>query len=285
MTDLQGAAVRNAFTVDVEDYFHVEAFANVIKPEDWDHYPQRVEGNTMRILDILGKYGVKGTFFVLGWVAERVPGLVKRIAGEGHEVACHGYSHQPLSRMTPDEFRQDLRKSKEILEGISGCSVKGYRAPTFSITPGREWAFTILAEEGLLYDSSVFPIRHDNYGWPDFPRHAVKRKEGIVEIPMSTVRVLGINLPFSGGGYLRIFPLSFIKACYRHVNLSEGKPAILYIHPWEVDPDQPRIPARRLSAFRHYTNLRGMEARLRSLLRDLSFGRLDEMVARMAVTA
>ena len=285
MTDLQGATVRNAFTVDVEDYFQVEAFANVIRPEDWSNYPQRVEGNTIRILDILGNCGVKGTFFVLGWVAEKFPGLVKRIAGDGHEVACHGFSHQPLNRMTPDGFRQDLRKSKEILEEISGCSVNGYRAPTFSITPGREWAFTILAEEGFLYDSSVFPICHDNYGWPDFPRHAVKRKEGIVEIPMSTVRVLGINLPFSGGGYLRIFPLPFIKACYRHVNLSEGKPAILYIHPWEVDPDQPRIHTRPLSAFRHYTNLRGMEAKLRSILGDFSFGRLDEFLGAVEIPA
>ena len=280
MIELQESNVRNAFTVDVEDYFHVEAFANVIRPEDWNNYPQRVEGNTIRILENLGNYGVKGTFFVLGWVAEKFPGLVKRIAGDGHEVACHGYSHQPLSRMTPDEFRQDIRKSKEILEGISGCSVKGYRAPTFSITPGREWAFTILAEEGFLYDSSVFPIRHDNYGWPDFQRHAVSREEGVVEIPISTVRILGVNLPFSGGGYLRLFPLVLTRAGFRRVNGLENKPVVLYVHPWEFDPDQPRIKSSLKSRFRHYCNLDHMEEKVRYLLECFRFCPMREILER-----
>jgi len=271
--------VRNAFTVDVEDYFHVETFSGVIRQTEWGNYPLRVERNTDRLLEILGEFRVKGTFFVLGWVAEKTPRMVERIGSEGHEVACHGYSHQPIYRMTPEEFRSDLRKSKGILENITGHSVKGYRAPTFSITQEREWALWILAEEGFLYDSSVFPVRHDRYGWTAFPRGIVEWGGKITEFPISTLRLLGANLPFSGGGYLRLLPYRVIRTAFRRVNARENKPVVLYVHPWEIDPEQPRVPVRGFSSFRHYVNLDTTECKLRCLLEDFSFGRMDEILA------
>jgi polysaccharide deacetylase family protein (PEP-CTERM system associated) len=275
----EGRKVRNAFTVDVEDYFQVEAFSRLIREEEWETYPFRVERNTGRLLDTLDEFGVKGTFFVLGWVGERAPGLVRRIVSRGHEVASHGYSHRSLARMTPEEFRTDIRKGKGILEDIGGQPVKGYRAPTFSITQDRTWALRVLAEEGFLYDSSVFPIHHDRYGWTGFPREVVHWEGRIHEIPMSTVRLLGANLPFSGGGYLRLLPYAVVRAAFRNVNGRERKPVVLYVHPWEIDPGQPRIPIGGLSAFRHYVNLAGTERKLRRLLGEFPFGRMDELLA------
>jgi polysaccharide deacetylase family protein (PEP-CTERM system associated) len=270
--------IRNAFTVDVEDYFHVEAFSGVIRQSEWEKYPPRVERNTHRLLDILDEFGVKGTFFVLGWVAERASGVLQRIVSDGHEIACHGYSHRPLNRMTPEEFRADLRQSKGILENITGHSVSGYRAPTFSITQDNQWALTVLAEEGFLYDSSVFPIHHDRYGWTSFPRTIVRWEGKINVFPISTLRVLGVNLPFSGGGYLRVLPYWLIRESFRRVNCRENNSVVLYVHPWEIDSAQPRVPIHGFSSFRHYVNIGSMEFKLRRLLDDFSFGRMDDVL-------
>lgn len=262
--------VRNVFSVDVEDYFHVEAFADVVPRTSWDGYPLRVEDNTRRLLDLLDERGIDATFFILGWVADRCPGLVREIVARGHEVACHSYWHRLVYGMTPEEFRADTRRAKDVIEQAAGCAVTGYRAPSYSITARSLWALGILAEEGFGYDSSIFPIRHDVYGIPDAPRAPwqVSTAGGsLVEYPISTFRVAGAtNLPVGGGGYLRLLPFWYTRFGFNRVR-AENLPLIAYVHPWEVDPDQPRIPGRLRSRLRHYTNLNKTLARLSALLR------------------
>lgn len=268
----------NALTIDVEDYFHVTAFERHIKSEEWDTYPLRVEDNTMRILDMLDEFGVRATFFVLGWVAERLPLLVKEIHGRGHEIACHGYAHQLIYRLTPQEFRLDVSRAKMILEDICGEHVHGYRAPSYSITAKSLWALDILVEEGFSYDSSIFPITHDLYGIPGgkrFPHEISTHAGKIKEFPISTylVNVGGwrSHVPIAGGGYLRLIPAALVALAIRAINIREKQPAVVYFHPWEIDPRQPRIKAGLKSCFRHYLNLERMEQKIRHLLTNFSF--------------
>jgi polysaccharide deacetylase family protein (PEP-CTERM system associated) len=275
----------NALTIDVEDYFQVTAFERRIARAEWGNYPLRVDRNTRRILDLLAEYGLKGTFFVLGWVAERLPGLVREIRAGGHEIACHGYGHELVYRIGPDRFRSDVRAAKALLEEISGERVDGYRAPSYSITARSPWALDILIEEGFNYDSSIFPIHHDTYGIPDAPRfpHEIQRPAGAIrEFPLSTLAV-GFGgrewrLPIAGGGYLRLLPAGFIGRGIRRINEREGKPAVLYFHPWEIDPGQPRIRAGLKSRCRHYLNLHGTEGKLRKLFGMVRFGTMREVL-------
>ena len=273
----------NALTVDVEDYFHVKAFAQQIHPTDWDRYPRRVEQNTERILNILGQEGVKATFFVLGWVAEKCPGLVKRILELGHQIGCHGYAHQAIYEGSYDQFRQDLRRAKNVIENISGRALRSYRAPSYSITSKTLWAFRVLVEEGFLYDSSIFPIVHDLYGIPDAPRFPHVRVLGsgqrITEFPASTLRIFGKNIPIAGGGYFRLTPYVLTAAAIRKVNRQEMQPVMVYLHPWELDPDQPRINSTWRSRFRHYQNLHSTESKLKNLINDFSFSTMEEVLA------
>ncbi len=267
-------SVVNAISCDLEDYFQVESLRGVVPRERWESMPPRLEHNAERVLALLDEAGVRATFFVLGWCAERLPGLVKRIAEAGHEIASHGYSHLMITEQEPEEFRSDVRRAKALLEDLSGQPVLGYRAPTFSITERTLWAVDILAEEGYAYDSSIFPIRHDRYGIPTAPRHLHVRRgrngASLVEFPPTTVRVLGCNLPVAGGGYLRLLPVGLVVRALRSVN-RQGWPAIVYFHPWELDPEQPRLPVRGLSRFRHYVNLHRTAAKLRFLLARLPF--------------
>lgn len=263
----------NILTIDVEDYFQVENFKKVIKFSDWDKYETRVVRNTEKILDILEKAGTKGTFFILGWVAERNPELVKRIHQNGHEVASHGYAHQTVYSQSEEEFRIDLKKSKSILESIIKTHVLGYRAPSYSITKKSEWALDVLREEGFKYDSSIFPIYHDHGGLPGANRYPYKiynHQDYMWEFPISTMKMLKQNIPFSGGGYFRLLPYNFIKSAIKKIN-REGFPVIVYIHPWELDPGQPRIRANRLSTFRHYVNISKTEGKFKKLLDDFQF--------------
>lgn len=374
----------NILTIDLEDYFQVHAFSRVIRYEDWDKFGCRIERNTDRLLDILNvvtqnskldhsityslnnslTQRVKATFFVLGWIAERYPGLVRRIQKEGHEIACHGYAHQLVYTQSRDEFRQDIKRAKSILEDITGSEVIGYRAPSYSITNKSQWAFEVLVEEGFKYDSSIFPIRHDFYGMPDAPRfpfvvslsgnsnvefsvlnfefntaslnngntaapnnsltHSlinpssdvsepqhgstaalnnsltqspnnsipnnskfiiqnsklnVQNSPFIIEFPISTVKVFGQNFPISGGGYFRLLPYSIIRKAFRSINKKEQKPFIFYLHPWEIDPEQPRVNGlSSRSKFRHYVNLDKTEERFRRLLKDFNFSSVKEIM-------
>jgi polysaccharide deacetylase family protein (PEP-CTERM system associated) len=268
-------ATLNAMTVDVEDYFHVSVFDGVVPRSRWETLESRVERNTDRLLEIFAETSVKATFFVLGWVAERHPGLVGRIAAQGHEVASHGYAHRLVYDLTPSNFRDDVKRSKDLLETAAGRSVDGYRAPSYSVTPRSLWALDILIDEGYRYDASIFPIHHDRYGIPLSPRHPywLNRQAGsIIEAPGSTVRWGFMNFPVAGGGYFRIFPYAWTKWGIGRLNRQEQRPAIFYMHPWEIDPDQPRLSAGMLSRFRHYRNLSKTEGRLRQLLADFSFG-------------
>jgi polysaccharide deacetylase family protein (PEP-CTERM system associated) len=266
---------RNIFSVDVEDYFHVEAFSDIVQPSTWGTYASRVETNTLRLLDLCDQWGVTGTFFILGWVADRNPELVRRIVARGHEPACHSYWHRLIYSLSPAEFREDTRRAKDCIEQAAGEPVYGYRAPSFSITAKSKWAPNVLAELGFQYDSSVFPIRHDTYGVPDAPRapFVIPTLGGdLIEYPMSTFRFRsGPNLPVGGGGYLRILPYWYTALGFRRVH-QEGGAVITYIHPWEIDPDQPRLPARVKSRLRHYTNLTKTTERLSQLVREHSFG-------------
>ncbi len=271
----------NAMTVDVEDYFQVSVFDHSVRRSDWETFDRRVEENTARILDLFESTGVQATFFVLGWVAEHCPALVRRIAAAGHEIASHGYGHRLVYEMTPDSFRDDVRRSKALLESATGRPVAGYRAPSFSVVATSLWALDVLLDEGFEYDASIFPVRHDRYGMPGTPRHPyrVRRTGGcLIEAPGSTVRVGPVNVPVAGGGYFRILPYSWTRWGIGRINRTEKRPAIFYIHPWEVDPDQPRLPASRLGRFRHYRNLAHTEARLRRLLSDFRFGSLAEVL-------
>ena len=251
-------------SVDVEDYFHVEAFADIVNRPDWDSYESRVVANTHRLLDLFDQVPVKATCFILGWVADRHPGLVREIASRGHELACHSYWHRPIFQLSPEEFREDTYRSKQVIEQAAGGPVYGYRAPSFSVTDRSWWALEILAELGFKYDSSVFPIRHDTYGIPGAPR-APFRTGTLMEFPMTTFRLFGgSNLPVGGGGYLRIFPFWYTRMGVQRA-WKDGLPLITYIHPWEVDPEQPRLPGRLISRIRHYTNLGKTAAQLRRL--------------------
>jgi polysaccharide deacetylase family protein (PEP-CTERM system associated) len=278
-----GATSRlNAMTVDVEDYFHVSVFEKTVPRQRWESMESRVVSNTERLLDLFDEHGVQGTFFVLGWVAERYPSLVREIAARGHELASHGYGHRLVYDQTPDVFRADVRKAKALIEDTSGQRVNGYRAPSFSVTEQSLWALDVLLEEGYRYDASIFPIRHDRYGIPDAPRwpHAMSRVGGsLFEVPGSTVRLAGTNLPVAGGGYFRILPYAWTRWGIRHLNRTEGQPAVFYLHPWEIDPTQPRLHTSVLGQFRHYRNLHRTEARLRSLMRDFNFGSLQAVLA------
>ena len=264
----------NYLTIDVEDYFQVAAFEKVIQPATWENYPSRVEQNTTRILDLLDTYGVKGTFFIVGWTAERFPGLVKEIVTRGHEIGCHSYQHQKIYNQTPEEFRRDTQKAKDILEQASGRPVVGYRAPTYSITKKSLWAFDILQELGFKWDSSIFPIRHDNYGIPDAPRFAYKMpNHNLIEYPISTALLWGRKIPVAGGGYFRILPYWFTRMALKKINQQEKQPFIFYLHPWEVDLGQPKVShAGWKSRFRHYHNLGKTEERLHRLLKEFRFG-------------
>ncbi len=263
----------NALTIDVEDYFHVSAFEKYISPNDWDNYPLRVVDNTLRILDLLDKFSVKATFFVLGWVAERCPLLIKEIRKREHEIACHGYGHSLIYRIGPNNFRKDIRRAKMLLEDICGTDIKGYRAPSYSITKESLWALDILIEEGFLYDSSIFPVTHDIYGISDANRfpHEISTPSGVIkEFPMSTLKLRVLNfehrIPIAGGGYLRLFPLWFTRRAINHINTQERQPVVLYFHPWEIDPEQPRINAGFKSRFRHYINIDKTIDKVKNLL-------------------
>jgi polysaccharide deacetylase family protein (PEP-CTERM system associated) len=279
------ARIINAMTVDVEDYFHVSAFDGIVPRASWATLESRVERNTERLLTILDQAGVTATFFVLGWVAERFPALVRRIAEQRHEVASHGYAHRLVYDLTPGMFREDIRRSKDVLETAAGAAVEGYRAPSYSVTPRSLWALDVLIEEGFRYDASIFPIHHDRYGIPLSPRHPyyLNRPGGsIVEAPASTVRWGLLNFPVAGGGYFRILPYQWTRWGIARINRLECRPAIFYMHPWEIDPDQPRLTGSLLSRFRHYRNLHTTESRLRRLLSDFNFASMAVMLRSFA---
>jgi polysaccharide deacetylase family protein (PEP-CTERM system associated) len=265
--------IRNALTIDVEDYFHVSAFAGQIGPSDWGRFESRVERNTQRLLDILDEHECKATFFVLGWVAEKYSPLVREIAARGHEVACHGYSHQLIYEQTPEVFQRETRHAKALLEDIVQAPVYGYRAASFSITSRSKWAFEVLAELGFVYDSSVFPIHHDRYGLPDTCHHphrlTLSGHRTLVEFPLSTVGFSTYRFPVGGGGYFRLYPYQLTRWLLGSIN-RRGEPFVFYLHPWEIDPGQPRVCVGRLSTFRHYTNLATCEARFKRLLTEFS---------------
>lgn len=275
----------NALTIDVEDYFQVNAFAKLVRYDQWDSFPLRVDRNTLRILDLLDSFSIKATFFVLGWVAERLPVLVPEIHRRGHEVACHGYAHELIYAIGPERFRADIRRSKAILEDQCGVKVNGYRAPSYSITRQSLWALEILVEEGFSYDSSIFPVLHDTYGIPDAERFPNTIKTGagpLVEFPLTTLPFqLGwkkMHLPIAGGGYLRLLPAAVIRRGIVSINKNERQPAVLYFHPWEIDPEQPRIKAGMKSTFRHYLNLDKTEDKLKSILSGLQFGTMENVL-------
>ncbi|MBI4271480.1 MAG: DUF3473 domain-containing protein [Candidatus Rokubacteria bacterium] len=271
----------NALTIDVEDYYQVSAFESCVRFDAWPTYESRVEKNTGRVLDILDEYGVKATFFVLGWEAERRPRMVEEIVARGHEVGSHGYRHRLVYSMTPAECRDDILRSKACLESITGTPIAGFRAASYSIVARSRWCLDTLIELGFEYDSSIFPIHHDRYGIPDAKRfpHVLERRKGrIVEFPLSTVRCFGVNVPIAGGAYLRFFPSRLIRAGVRRINQVEGQPAIVYLHPWELDPDQPRLRGPLKSRIRHYTNLGKMERKFRRLLEAFPFGTVRDVL-------
>lgn len=294
----------NAISIDLEDYFQVEAFASRINYADWDKYPCRIEQNTKKILDILDNYSVKATFFCLGWIGERYPKLIKNIAQKGHEVAAHGYVHNPVYKQSTEVFRQDIRKTKQILEDIIGKAVIGYRAPSYSITKNTIWALEILAEEGYKYDSSIFPIKRDLYGVSDAPRFPFIINNGLIlernnlitqlpndlmtaltEFPITTLRILRINIPVAGGGYFRLFPYVFIKSALHYINTKEKQPFIFYLHPWELDHEQPRINQLPwYSRFRHYVNLEKTECKFKKLLSDFRFSTVLEVLKKYYIS-
>lgn len=269
----------NALTIDVEDYFQVSAFAPYIDRADWDSRECRVERNIARILSLLDRHGVQATFFTLGWIAERYPGVVRDILAGGHELASHGYGHQRASDLTPEQFHADIDRAKRLLEDLSGVEVKGYRAPSFSIDArNRDWAFDALARAGYRYSSSVYPVRHDHYGMPDAPRFRHAPHAAVLEVPPTTVRAFSRNWPASGGGYFRLMPYALSRRLIERVNRHDGESAVFYFHPWEIDTGQPRIPGiNARTKFRHYVNIHRMEARLARLLQDFRWGRMDRI--------
>ncbi len=270
--------IANALTIDVEDYFQVSAFA--IARDQWDRFPCRVERNVDAILALLADKNAHATFFTLGWIGEHYPEVVRRIARGGHEIASHGYMHERVSDLSPDEFREDVIRAKSLLEDLSGAEVKGYRAPSFSIGPRNWWALDVLHEARYRYSSSIYPIRHDHYGVPDAPRFAYRpsEKHDLVELPITTVAAIGRNWPAGGGGYFRLFPYALSRSLLRRVNERDGQACIFYFHPWELDPEQPRQNGISFKTrFRHYLNLRRTETRLRRLLADFEWDRVDRI--------
>lgn len=275
-------------TVDVEDYFHVSAFAKVIAPSQWDRWPTTVERNTRRLLDLFDEHTIKATFFVLGWVAERNPDLIREIAARGHEIASHGFTHQLVYNQTPEQFRSETRDSKNLLEDITQRPILGYRAASYSITQRSLWALDILAELGFSWDSSIFPVYHDRYGIPNSPTapYRVQTSKGSVltEFPLTTAKLFGYQMPAAGGGYFRLYPYALSRALFRRATRNNSSPAIFYLHPWEIDADQPRVAgASLLSRFRHYNNLKKCLPRLQALLREFPFGTVSESLRSVAV--
>lgn len=273
--------IRNAMTIDVEDYFQVAALSEAIDPGDWHDMEYRAEANTDRLLALLAEKNVSGTFFVLGWVAEKSPALIRRIAVAGHEVACHGFSHQLVYNQSPAVFREETHRAKALLEDQTQQPVNGYRAASYSITAASRWALDILVEEGFTWDSSIFPIHHDRYGMPGSPRfpHRLTTDKGasLVEFPLTTLKLGPFTLPIAGGGYFRLYPYGFSRWGLARCQ-GEGEPFIFYLHPWEIDPGQPRVSVRPLSRFRHYNNLHRCEGRLRRLLDDFSFTTVEQVL-------
>ncbi len=282
---LNSGEMLNAMTVDVEDYYQVSAFAKQVTKADWEGFESRVEGNTHRILDIFDENGFKATFFVLGWIAERHPGLIREISNRGHEVASHGYSHDLVYRQTPEIFRDETSRSKQVLENIVGLPVKGYRAASYSITRQSLWALDILCDLGFVYDSSIFPIMHDRYGIPGAKtvphQYETEKNQHIIEYPLSTVGLGRKRFPISGGGYFRLFPYWLTKAGLGRVNGKDRVPFIFYMHPWEIDEGQPRIKSSRLSEFRHYNNIDKFETRLKQLIKDFRFTTVSDVLQRL----
>ncbi|MBY0238434.1 MAG: DUF3473 domain-containing protein [Burkholderiaceae bacterium] len=276
----QASVIRNAMTIDVEDYFQVSAFAPYITRDSWPERECRVEANVDRILAILDEGGVKATFFTLGWIAERYPALVRRIVAGGHELASHGYGHLRASDQDRAQFKEDVGSAKAILEDLGGQAVLGYRAPSFSIGHGNLWALEVLHEAGYRYSSSIYPVQHDHYGMPDAPRFAwhPNGSDGLLEVPITTVRLGQRNLPAGGGGYFRLFPYALSRWLMQQVNQRDGQPAIFYFHPWEIDPGQPRPSGINLKTrFRHYVNMEKMDGRIRALTRDFAWDRMDRI--------
>jgi polysaccharide deacetylase family protein (PEP-CTERM system associated) len=270
--------ITNALTIDVEDYFQVSAFSPYIARADWEARECRVERNVDRILALLDDHDTQATFFTLGWIAERYPSLVRRVAAQGHEVASHGYGHERASDLSEPAFSADIRRAKGILEDLTGLEVAGYRAPSFSIGLSNLWAFECLARAGHRYSSSIYPIHHDHYGMPDAPRFVHRAADGLIEIPITTLRLFNRNLPSSGGGYFRLLPYALSRWMLRRVNAADGESAVFYFHPWEIDVHQPRIDGiDARTRFRHYLNLHRMEQRLGSLLGDFHWGRMDRL--------
>ncbi|MBS0467524.1 MAG: DUF3473 domain-containing protein [Proteobacteria bacterium] len=272
------SVITNALTIDVEDYFQVSAFAPYIERKRWDLSECRVERNVDRILELLSDKKIQATFFTLGWIAERYPQLVRRIVEGGHELASHGYGHERVSDLSEAEFFDDIFRAKALLEDIGGTKVQGYRAPSFSIGSGNLWALDALRRAGYSYSSSIYPIRHDHYGMPEAPRFAHQIRDGLMEVPPTTLRIFNRNLPSSGGGYFRLLPYSLSRWMLRQVNIRDASPAVFYFHPWEIDVDQPRVPGIGFKTrFRHYVNIGRMERRLVQLLQDFRWGRMDQI--------
>lgn len=272
--------IRNALTIDVEDYFQVSAFAQYIPRSSWDNLPCRVERNIDRILMLLDEHKIRATFFTLGWIAERYPAMVKRIVENDHELASHGYAHHRVTELSRKQFYDDITRSKALLEDIGSQSVWGYRAPSFSIRGDNLWALECLEEAGYRYSSSVYPVKHDHYGMPDAPRFAFNPENapGLLELPVTTVRLFGRNFPAGGGGYFRLFPYVISRWFLQRVNMIDLQPAIFYFHPWEIDPDQPRQTGINFKThFRHYLNLGRMEKRLNALTQHFEWGRMDQI--------
>ena len=271
----------NAMTVDVEDYFQVSAFDPYVNRSTWGDYAGRVEASTDRILELFDRHSVKGTFFTLGWIAEKYPALVRRIADNGHEMASHGWDHIMVTRLSREEFARDIKRSKQMLEDTTGAGVSGYRAPSYSFTKKNDWTHDVLAEQGFRYSSSVAPIKHDLYGIPDAPRFAHSCADGaVVELPITTTSVLGRNLPCGGGGWFRLYPYKVSQWVIKRVQQNDRERTIFYFHPWEIDPEQPRIKGLNLrTRFRHYQNLARMEPRVEQLLKDFEWGTMAEVFA------
>lgn len=268
----------NAMTVDVEDYFQVSAFEDVINKESWDSQQLRVGQNTHRLLDLFAENNVKSTFFTLGWVAKRCPDVIKRIVDEGHELASHGLEHQRATTMSKSQFKEDVYASKSILEDVGGTAIKGYRAPSFSVNDSNTWVYDVLVEQGFVYSSSTYPIEHDLYGVPQWPRFKYERKEGITEIPIPTIRKKGTNVGIGGGGFYRLYPYWLSKKRIMAFMEAESAPYSFYFHPWEIDPDQPYIKeANWRSKFRHYINLSRMESKIEKLLKDFNWGSMYDV--------
>jgi len=280
--DSKSGQITHILSVDVEDYFQVEAFAGSVSRGSWKQWPSRVAANTQRVLDLFDEYNAKATFFFVGWVAEQFPQLVREVQSRGHELACHSYWHRTVYSLSPDEFRADTRQAKRVIEDAAGAAVRGYRAPSWSITKSCLWALDILAEEGFTYDSSIYPIHHDLYGVPGAKRfpytHACGNGLELREFPPATLRLAGTNFPVAGGGYLRIFPSAFTEHAFRTFEKNYRERVVVYLHPWELDPDQPRIHGPLKSRLRHYTSLRRMENKLSAILSRHKFQRFSDVL-------